>query len=98
MTRDEARELLFSMMDSPALRRHCRTIELVMEAYAPQFGEDPDEWAITGLLHDADYDKFPDQHPNIIVEKLREMGEEKNRSCHFCSLYQMGRRIYQHPR
>ena len=77
MTRDQARELLFSMMDSHSLRRHCRTIELVMEAYAPQFGEDPDEWAIAGLLHDADYDKFPDQHPQIIVDKLREMGEEK---------------------
>ena len=77
MTRDQARDLLNNMMDSPALLRHCRTIELVMEAYASKFGEDPDEWAIAGLLHDADYDKYPDQHPQVIVSKLRKMGEEK---------------------
>jgi predicted hydrolase (HD superfamily) len=54
-----------------------RTIELVMEAYAEKFGEDKDEWAVAGLLHDADYEVYPDQHPNIIVEKLRSLGEEK---------------------
>ncbi len=53
-----------------------RTIELVMEAYAEKFGEDKEQWAIAGLLHDADYEAFPEKHPNIIVEKLRTMGEE----------------------
>jgi len=53
-----------------------RTLELVMEAYAEKLGEDKDAWAIAGLLHDADYERFPDQHPGIIVNKLKEMGEE----------------------
>jgi predicted hydrolase (HD superfamily) len=54
-----------------------RTIELVMEAYAEKLGEDKEQWAIAGLLHDADYEVYPEQHPNVIVEKLRMIGEEK---------------------
>ena len=76
ITRTQAREILDEMMEAENLRRHCRTVELVMEAYGHHFGEDPDQWAIAGLLHDADYEKYPDQHPHIIVKKLREMGEE----------------------
>ncbi|MEJ0029646.1 MAG: HD domain-containing protein [Bacteroidota bacterium] len=75
MTRDEARNILASMTQSASLLRHMRTIELVMEAYAEKLGEDKDKWAITGLLHDADYEAYPDQHPNVIVEKLRGMNE-----------------------
>jgi predicted hydrolase (HD superfamily) len=52
-----------------------RTVELVMEAYAEKLGENKDEWAIAGLLHDADYESYPEQHPNIIVEKLNGMGQ-----------------------
>jgi predicted hydrolase (HD superfamily) len=40
-------------------------------------GENQDEWAITGLLHDADYEAYPEKHPGVIVERLRNMGEEK---------------------
>ena len=75
MTREEARALLISMTDSAALLRHMRTLEIVMEAYARKFGEDTEAWAIAGLLHDADYEKFPEVHPAVIVEKLRGMGE-----------------------
>jgi predicted hydrolase (HD superfamily) len=77
MTRSEARAILASLTQSPSLLRHMRTIELVMEEYAEKFGADKDEWAVAGLLHDADYEVYPDQHPNIIVEKLRSLGEEK---------------------
>lgn len=77
MTRSEARALLREMTKNPSLLRHMRTVELVMESYAEKFGEDKEEWAITGLLHDADYEPFPDKHPSVIVEKLREIGEEK---------------------
>lgn len=75
MTRPEARQLLIAMTDSAALLRHMRTLEIVMEAYAIKFGEDTESWAIAGLLHDADYEKHPEQHPAIIVAKLRELGE-----------------------
>ncbi len=76
ITREEARSILTSLTQSQSLLRHMRTIELVMEAYAEKFGEDKDQWAIAGLLHDADYEAFPDKHPHIIVEKLKAMGED----------------------
>lgn len=75
MTRDEARNILTSMTQSASLLRHMRTIELVMEAYAEKLGEDKEKWAVAGLLHDADYEAHPDQHPNVIVEKLRSINE-----------------------
>lgn len=77
MTREEARNILFEMTKSQSLLRHMRSIELVMEAYAKKLGEQKEEWAVAGLLHDADYEAFPDQHPGIIVDKLRNLGEEK---------------------
>ncbi|MBX2946243.1 MAG: HD domain-containing protein [Cyclobacteriaceae bacterium] len=77
MTREEARSILYSMTQSTSLLRHMRSIELVMEAYAKKLGEPQEEWAITGLLHDADYEAFPDKHPAIIVDKLKNLGEEK---------------------
>jgi predicted hydrolase (HD superfamily) len=76
MTREEARELLHSFTESESLLRHARSVELVMEAYAKNLNEDTEEWAIAGMLHDADYEKYPDQHPNIIVSKLKQIGEE----------------------
>lgn len=77
MTLQEAREILHSMTTNLSLLRHMRTIELVMEAYAEKYNEDKEEWAIAGLLHDADYEAWPEQHPNIIVDKLQGLGEEK---------------------
>ncbi len=77
ISRTDARQLLQSMTQSASLLRHMRTVELVMEAYATKLGEDPETWAIAGLLHDADYEAFPEEHPNIIVKKLRESGDEK---------------------
>ena len=77
ISRADARLLLGSMTKSASLLRHMRTIELVMEAYAEKLGEDKEEWAIAGLLHDADYEPFPEKHPGVIVEKLSAMGETK---------------------
>ncbi len=77
MNRSEARQLLESLTEGESLLRHARTVELVMEAMAKHFGEDEEKFAVTGLLHDADYEKYPDQHPNVIVEKLREQGEDE---------------------
>jgi predicted hydrolase (HD superfamily) len=75
MKRAEARIILEEMTKNPSLLRHMRTVELVMEAYAAKYGEDQDEWANAGLLHDADYEVYPDQHPAIIVDKLQQLGE-----------------------
>lgn len=77
MTLAEARSILSEMTKNASLLRHMRSIELVMTAYAEKLGENKEEWAIAGLLHDADYEAFPDKHPAVIVEKLRGMGEDK---------------------
>lgn len=77
MTRTQARDLLMQMTENQSLLRHMRSIEIVMEAYADKLGEDKDSWAIAGLLHDADYEKYPDQHPAKIVSKLTELGENE---------------------
>lgn len=74
---EKAREILAGLTKNPSLLRHMRSIELVMLAYAKKFGENEQEWAVAGLLHDADYEAHPDQHPSVIVKSLREMGEEK---------------------
>ncbi len=71
----EARNIFDEMTETYSLRRHARTVELVMTALAKHFGADEEQYAITGLLHDADYEKYPEEHPNIIVAKLEEMGE-----------------------
>ncbi len=77
MTREEAREILESMTHGTSLLRHARTVELVMEAMAKHFGEDVEKFAITGLLHDADYEAHPDKHPGVIVQELKNRGENE---------------------
>jgi predicted hydrolase (HD superfamily) len=77
MNRQEAYTLLTSLTKSESLLRHMRTVELVMEAYAKKLGENSEQWALAGLLHDADYEAFPEQHPNVIVEKLNALGEHE---------------------
>lgn len=75
MTRQEAQEIFTKLIDNESLKRHCRSVELVMEAYAEALGEDVEAWSVAGLLHDADYEKYPDQHPKVIVKILEDLGE-----------------------
>ncbi len=75
ISRTQAREILNSYTKGASLLRHARSVELVMEALGKHLGADADKFAIVGLLHDADYEKFPEKHPNIIVEHLKDMGE-----------------------
>ncbi len=75
LTYEKADEILREMTKTTSLLRHARTVELVMRALARHFKEDEEKFAITGLLHDADYEKHPDQHPNVIVQQLNDMGE-----------------------
>lgn len=81
----EAEKILEKFVDEPSLIRHCRSVSIVMRAYALQLGEDAEEWSIAGLLHDADYEKYPDKHPDIIVSLLRE--KEENRIAHAISAH-----------
>jgi predicted hydrolase (HD superfamily) len=63
---------------SEALRAHARAVEAAMRAAAHRYGrgvEDEERWAIAGLLHDADYDQWPEEHPRRIVDWLEEQGE-----------------------
>ncbi len=75
MNKEEAKAILHEYTKGDSLLRHARSVELVMEAYATKLGEDAEQWAVTGMLHDADYEAFPDQHPNVIVKLLQDRGE-----------------------
>ena len=75
-TYEDALKLLFEYTESENLRKHALAVEAAMRAYARKFGEDEEKWAIVGLLHDFDYEKFPtpDQHPWIGSKILEERG------------------------
>ena len=65
MTRETAYQILTKHLTNPNLLKHCLAAEATMRALAPKFNGDVDEWGITGLLHDADYEKakgHPEQH------------------------------------
>lgn len=76
-SREEALEILDEYVDNINLKRHMYAVEAVMRALAAKFNEDQDKWGITGLLHDADWEKHPNEHPKVIVKKLREMGVDE---------------------
>ncbi len=73
---EDALKLLFEYTESENLRKHAFAVESAMRAYARKFGEDEEKWAIVGLLHDFDYEKFPspDQHPWVGSRILEERG------------------------
>jgi predicted hydrolase (HD superfamily) len=71
--RADCRELLHSFIENDALRHHCEMVATAMEAYANSLHKDNteiDEWWIAGLLHDLDWEKYPDQHPNYAIEYI----------------------------
>lgn len=76
LTRAEAWNLLCDWTPSPKLRVHARAVELVMRDLARRLGENEEAFGLAGLLHDADYDQWPEEHPKKIVAWLRERGEE----------------------
>ena len=75
MQREAAIAILHEMTATDSLRRHARTVEFVMRALARKHAEDEEQWGIAGLLHDADYERWPEEHPQRIVARLRELGE-----------------------
>jgi putative nucleotidyltransferase with HDIG domain len=75
-TRDEAWELFCEWTESASLRKHALGVEAAMRAYAQRFGEDEETYAITGLVHDLDYERYPDLetgHPRFALEELRKL-------------------------
>jgi len=78
ITYEQAVAKLHEWTENPALRNHARGVEAAMRRAAHRYGAgalDEPRWAITGLLHDADYDRWPEEHPRLIVAWLREQGE-----------------------
>ena len=79
LTRDEAWAHLCEWTETESLRKHARAVEAVMRAAAHRYGAgeaDVEAWGMAGMLHDADYEKWPEEHPHRIVAWLRERGEE----------------------
>jgi putative nucleotidyltransferase with HDIG domain len=75
-TREEAHALLCEHTQNANLRKHAYAVEAAMRLYAGKLGGDPDEWGIVGLLHDLDYERFPQapDHPTQAAGILRERG------------------------
>lgn len=73
-TREEALQLLEEWVESPSLRNHNKAVEAAVRYYARKFGADEEEWGLAGLLHDLDWEKYPDDHPVRAVDELRRRG------------------------
>ncbi len=78
-SRPAAWDLLCAWTESDSLRRHMLAVEAAMRAYAEKFDADVDLWGLTGLLHDLDYERFPDMdapdgHPRTAMATLTELG------------------------
>src|SRR5262245_23359364 len=75
MQREQALALLKEYVTDPSLVRHVLAVESAMRTYARKHGEDEEKWGIVGMLHDFDYERYPDQrHPQLGSEVLRERG------------------------
>ncbi len=73
-SRDEALELLQEWVPNPNLRKHMLAVEAAVRRYAREQGADEDLWGLAGLLHDLDWEKYPEEHPLKAVEELKERG------------------------
>lgn len=74
LSRQEAWELLSEYTKTPSLRKHALAVEAVMRHFAKLEGENEDVWGNTGLLHDLDYEKFPEEHCKKAAEIMKEKG------------------------
>ena len=80
-SRADALAIVHEYTASDSLRKHMLAVEAAMRAYAAKFGEDPDRWGLTGLIHDYDYERWPNEahsategHPAEGVRRLRDRG------------------------
>jgi putative nucleotidyltransferase with HDIG domain len=77
VSRDDAWQLVTEWVDSDSLRKHLLGVEAAMRAYARKWDEDEELYAVTGLVHDLDYERFPDLetgHPRYAIKELEERG------------------------
>lgn len=73
-TREDALQLLEEWVESPGLRNHMKAVEAAVRFYAQKSGEDEELWGLAGLLHDLDWERYPDEHPLRAVEAMRARG------------------------
>ena len=76
-SRDEAWNLFCEWTESESLRKHALSVEAAMVAYAKKWSEDAEMYAVTGLVHDLDYERYPDLdtgHPRIALKELEKLG------------------------
>ncbi|MDX9916665.1 MAG: hydrolase [Gudongella sp.] len=73
-TREEAFELLNKYVENDSQIKHALAVEAVMVHFARLFGEDEDKWGVIGLIHDLDYDKYPEEHCKVTEQILKEEG------------------------
>ena len=76
-TRDDALALLKEYNDNPALVQHGLQVEACMRHFAAKAGEEEERWGIVGLLHDLDYEKYPEEHCYKAAEIMRERGYDE---------------------
>jgi putative nucleotidyltransferase with HDIG domain len=74
MNRNKALALLKEYTKNPNLIKHALAVEAAMRAYAKKFGENEEKWGLVGLLHDLDYESYPDEHPLKGASILEELG------------------------
>ncbi|NLI25272.1 MAG: HDIG domain-containing protein [Bacteroidales bacterium] len=72
--RNQAYQLLLQYNTSQHLIRHALSVEAVMRFFAQKYGHDPEKWGIIGLIHDLDYDRYPEQHCTKTKEILAQEG------------------------
>lgn len=72
LTRQEAWNLLTRYTKTPSLQKHALAVEAVMKYFAKLNNEDVEKWGVVGLLHDLDYEQFPEEHCHKVVEIMHE--------------------------
>lgn len=74
LKREDAWTLLTEYTRTPTLQKHALAVEAVMEHFARRFVEDEEIWGVAGLLHDLDYEQFPEEHCHKAAEIMRQRG------------------------
>lgn len=78
-TRDDAYQLMTTHVKNVNLQKHMLAVEAAMRFYARKYGEDEEIWGMAGLLHDGDYEEYPDlrEHTHVMAQWLRDNGYDE---------------------